>query len=150
LGMVKQAMIEAESYVWEETEVSFICPECGKDSDGYVEIPKIDREFPDDIDTDIEVQCNWCDELLSARLLLGSNENSVTFYEYPDTKIRIEPAYFDSYRFYDWDEEYFFEISDLLSHKSLSADEIRQKTITKVIKETLFHNMSKAIALFRW
>jgi len=229
MGRVKQAMIEAESYVYEETPVNFVCPKCRKVSDGSVEIPKIDQEFPDDIDTDVDVNCIWCDEAFTAIVHLGDSDCSMKLDGYPKTKVDFEPVYFSSPHVDDYwlEEEYFYELSkepfpvfesshidvmsfvdaygnedginpmnrmifaqsfsvfeaylcdtylnfvfldennqnlflqkhkemkklsisasELLAHKDLTANEIIQKKITQIIKETLFHNLNKTNALF--
>lgn len=229
MGRAKQAMMEAEDYIWKETIIKFKCPECGKISDGYDDIPQTDKDFSHEIDTSIVLQCIWCDESFDAVISMSVNECAITFDEYPETKVDFDPVFFPPYIDDDWMEEdyYFhhpdkpynifisshddvvsfiqnfgdnanfnainrmifahsfsifetylcdtflnlifynednqnllmkqynklkkmtFSIPEMVAQRNLSADEIIKKKITRIIKETSFHNLEKIIPLFQ-
>ena len=55
MGIAKRMWMEAQECDWEETETSFECPKCGKESDGSIDIPNISEKYTDDFTINIDL-----------------------------------------------------------------------------------------------
>lgn len=109
MGRVKEALIERDSYHWEDTAVTFLCPVCKKESDGWAELPIIDRDILFPLDTGIEIECIFCHERFDAQISLDSDESKITFDKYPITEIEFDPVYSEGIEQDYWESDYLFE-----------------------------------------
>lgn len=109
MGGVKNAMIEYESFDWEETSLTFACPECEEESDGIAELPVVERNYIFPIDTDIEIECTFCQKRFDAQISMNSDVSKITIYEYPKTEVEFDPVYSESIEQDYWESDYLFE-----------------------------------------
>lgn len=230
MGRAKQAMLEYEEHEWGETHANFTCPECGKLSEGEIEVPKIIDHHDYEFSIDIDVVCIWCHEQFNAEFSMDANGCKISFDGYPETLVKFDPVYLEDYaddNFYD-DEDFFYDqpvqpflvfmdacseliemvnlhaiddgeasmnrmffsqsfsifetylcdtflnlvfldennrkifidqhksmkevsftASEMMKNSTLTASEILKKKIIQVVKQTLFHNLGKSMALFK-
>jgi len=113
MGRAKEAMLAAEEAVWSEGGCTFTCPECGKVSDGYCDLPCIRRIDPEDETIPVEVDCIWCNEKFSGDFIVRSGVASVEFDDYPELTVCVDPPLFQEHDDYDeWlADEYLLWIS---------------------------------------
>ncbi len=108
MGGVKNAMIEYESFDWEDTSVTFACPECEEESDGIAELPVVERNYIFPIDTEIEIECTFCQKRFDAQISMNSDVSKITIDKYPKTEVEFDPVYSEGIEQDYWESDYLF------------------------------------------
>lgn len=106
MGIIKEKMIEAESYDWQETTANFTCPECGELSDGNIEVPTVRKDIDDDVAVDIDVQCTFCAKRFNTHFSKSINGLDIKFHEYPETLVEFNPIYYEDYDPDEWIDDH--------------------------------------------
>lgn len=110
MGLTKRALEEFEQLVWEETDITFTCPECGELSDGSAEIPAVYEDVM--FDHPISVSCICCDSEFDARYKAELFEDAILLENHPTTKVNYEPVYMETTgdweHFDEWEDDYYF------------------------------------------
>lgn len=129
MGIAKRMWMEAQECDWEETETSFECPKCGKESDGSIDIPNISEKYTDDFTINIDLSCIWCAENFTAKFSVNYGEPEINLDGYPKIKVYFEPVYYDTGPSWENDPdfleypEYPFQVFELACNEVMALSE---------------------------
>ena len=106
MRQAKQLMLEMEEAKWVESEVKFVCPECGFEVEGTTELPAIyDNESEEFLP--IAVTCVVCSTEFSGLVRTDWYRCEIELDEYPDTVVKAQPAREKFPDYDDYEQEYF-------------------------------------------
>lgn len=107
MGRAKALMMEMEEAQWEETDVSFFCPNCQDDVDGLTELPVVYHDA-DGHHLPVSVTCSACNMSFEGWVKTDWDSCEIEFDDHPEIEINASPVQGSSYDYEDeYDQDYF-------------------------------------------
>ncbi|MCF2872673.1 hypothetical protein L0664_16495 [Octadecabacter sp. G9-8] len=130
MGRASELMIEMEEALWEESDVSFCCPECNADVDGNTELPVVFEDGGQE-HLPITIRCFGCNNSFDGWVITDWDSCEIQLDDYPKLKVEAAPMRGFSNDYDDYDQEYY-EWLDQLEQSSRPVYAAFAQTISEV------------------